>query len=144
MKAKVYAVLIMLFLSINASAQASEEGQIDSIQQQKFVLSSKNEVASSGKYKRLQIFINYYEEDRTYVIAAHSEREINCYLEIKDQDDNVIYFKPVSIHPGANYLPLETEDGTQTMFKLYFEDNWSGTTAAYVFRFVKEITYSRK
>jgi hypothetical protein len=144
MKAKIYTAL-MLLVSINGYSQGiMENAQIDSTAEQKFVLASKNEVASSGRYKHLQVLINYNSLDAEYSVYVHSGKEINCNLEIKDQDDNVIFFKPLVLHEGDNYIPIETEDGTQTCFKLFFENPGNENSALYVFRFVKEITYSRR
>ncbi len=138
-------LIMLIFFSFNSIAQdQSNNSQIDSQLVKKFILSSRNDAAESGKFKNLDLNIFYSDSKKSYVLQLISNKEINSYLEVKDQDDNVIYFHEVNLTVGVNNIKLDTEEGDQTLFSFSFQDLKTAKPAIIVYRMQEEIVYSSK
>ena len=106
----------------------------DTVIEKKFVLNAVNEGVASPKYKSVEINIGWNNMDKTYQAIISSKKNIHSYLEIRDWDDNVIYFKEISLVPGVNIIPLVTEDNNQNMFTFSFQSIRNATPANYVMK----------
>lgn len=136
---------MLIFFSFNSMAQdQSLASQTDSQLVKKFILSSRNDAAESSKFKNLDVNIFYSDSKKSYVLQLISSKEINSYLEVKDQDDNVIYFHEVNLTEGVNNIELDTEEGDQTLFSFSFQDLKTAKPAIIVYRMQEEIVYSSK
>jgi hypothetical protein len=127
---------ILLFASVSAVASnaATPTFPSDTLIEAKYALSSRNAEAQSGKYKKLDLALSYDAATRTFTLDAQSEREIDAYLEISDQDENVIYFKQTQIKPGDNRITFVAEDGHQSLFRLSFSEPYADKPAVFIIR----------
>src|SRR5688572_7192839 len=120
---KIYIVVLLsaFVLDFNANA-AFATNPSDTLREAKYVLSSRNAEAQEGRYKKLDLALSFDSNKRIYNLELTSERFINAYIEISDQDENVIYFKQHEIKEGKNVISFVAEDGHQSLFRLSFSE----------------------
>ena len=130
---KVYFLLFAAASAVSTNVSALTTPS-DTLQNAKYALSSRNAEAQSGKYKKLDLTLSYDVNTRSYVLKLDSEREISAFLEITDQDENVIYFKQTEIKPGNNRISFVAEDGLQSLFRLAFSEPYATKPAVFIVR----------
>ena len=128
-------LLFSLLLTFNLSFAAP---LTDTLRESKYLLSSRNEEAQGGKYKRMDMNLSYNAATKTFTLDITAAKDLNAYLEISDQDENVIYFKDVDIREGKNRITFEAENGHQTLFRLAFSQPSAPKPAVFIIR--EEIT----
>lgn len=128
----------VLLLICNPSLSVAGTFPADTVKSSKYTLSSRNDAAQVGKYKKVNVNVVFDEVSKQYVLNLESDKPINAYLEVSDQDENVIYFKPVSFK-GRTQITLTTEDGPQLLFKLAFSEPASTHQPTYIIRAYEEI-----
>jgi hypothetical protein len=114
---------VLLFLSLSFSGignLAFATTPTDTLKEPAYALSSRNGEARSGKYKHVDVALAFNANTNVYTLDVSSEKPFDAYLEITDQDENVIFFKPVEFKPGRNRIAFEAENGHQALFRLSF------------------------
>lgn len=135
-----FTLLLLMFLQFsNIPVYSVAVAPPDTVLTSKFTLSSRNAVAQLGKYKRVNVNVEFDDHQRTYYLNINSDKELNAFLEVSDQDENVIFFKQVEIKAGKNRLPLVTEDGPQSLFRLTFSETASEKQAIFIIRAFEDV-----
>ena len=128
-------ILLLLSLSVLLTGQtALATAPSDTLKDATYSLSSRNAEAQSGKYKQMDIALAFNPNTRSYTLDITANRDFNTYLEISDQDENVIYFKPIEIREGRNRVAFVAEDGEQTLFRLAFSEPTASKPAVFIIR----------
>lgn len=107
----------------------------------KFSLDSRNPTAQSGKYKNFKPEIEYVQKENGYYLCMKESKGYHVYIQIKDDDDNVILFKEEHIAPGNSTIKFETEEGEQKSFKVTFQELDGSKSATYMFESYDELVY---
>jgi len=128
-------ILLLLSLSVLLTGQtALATAPSDTLKDATYSLSSRNAEAQSGRYKQMDITLAFNPNTRSYTLDITANRAFNTYLEISDQDENVIYFKPIEIREGRNRVAFVAEDGEQTLFRLAFSEASASKPAVFIVR----------
>ena len=106
----------------------------DTLREAKYNLSSRNAEALTGKFKKIDLALSFDKNARNYTLTIQSEKEIDTYLEISDQDENVIYFKQIAIKDGTNRISFIGEDGNQSLFRFAFSEPYAEKPAVFIVR----------
>lgn len=130
---KIYLLLLISASTVNSNI-VSATNPSDTLRESKYSLSSRNAEALSGKYKKLDLALTLDSKTKIYTLDLIAEREINAYIEITDQEENVIYFRQLEIKEGKNQLTFVGEDGVQTLFRLSFSEPSAIKPAVFIIR----------
>ncbi len=139
-------ILFLLFLhtalSVAVHAQTVDDKKpIDSLMVRKYSLDSKNETAQSGKYKNFKPEVVFNKQENAYYLSMIDSKGYHVYIQIKDDDDNVILFKETQIETGNTSIKFETEEGEQKSFKVTFQELDGSKSATYMFESYDELVY---
>jgi len=131
-------IYILLFVSASLfgsnALTASASNPSDTLREAKYLLSSRNAEAQTGRYKKLDLALAFDASTHSYALTLIAERAINAYLEISDQDENVIYFKQTEIKEGQSRITFVAEDGHQGLFRLSFSEPGALKPAVFIIR----------
>lgn len=123
-------------------AQSTEEKMpMDSLLIRKYSLDNKNEAAKSGKYKNFIPEILYDRETNSYYLSLKEAKGYHVYIQIKDQDDNVILFQETNVESGNTKMKFDTEEGEQKSFTVSFQEIDGSKSAIYAFESYDELVY---
>lgn len=138
-------LLLFILLAASVAAASAQSGDapkpIDSLKVRKYSLDSKNATAQSGKYKHFKPEIIFNKEENAFYLSMSESKGYHVYIQIKDDDDNVILFKETVIEPGHSMIKFETEEGEQTNFKVTFQELDGSKSATYIFESYDELVY---
>lgn len=133
--------LIFAIVGVAGAQSGDVQKPIDSVMVRKFSLDSKNATAQSGKYKHFKPEILFNKSENAFYLSMSESKGYHVYIQIKDDDDNVILFKETVIEPGNSKIKFETEEGEQTNFKVTFQELDGSKSATYVFESYDELVY---
>lgn len=128
-------ILLLLSLTVLTLGQSALAiAPSDTLKEASYALSSRNSEALSGKYKHADLALTFNPNTKSFTLDFTSTKAFNTYLEISDQDENVIYFKPIEIKEGRNRVAFVAEDGPQSLFRLAFSDPGASKPAVFIIR----------
>lgn len=128
-------ILLLLSLTVLTFGQSAlAVAPSDTLKEASYALSSRNAEAQTGKYKRVDLTLAYNPNTKSFTLDITSAKAFNTYLEISDQDENVIYFKPIEIREGRNRVAFVAEDGPQGLFRLAFSEPSATKPAVFIIR----------
>jgi len=133
-------ILLLLSLTVLTSGQtALAIIPSDTLKEASYALSSRNAEAQSGKYKHIDLTLAFNPNTKSFTLDITSNKDFNTYLEISDQDENVIYFKPIEIREGRNRVAFVGEDGPQSLFRLAFSEPSATKPAVFIIRDISTV-----
>jgi hypothetical protein len=141
---KRFLILLLLQATLSAAVQAQtneDKKPVDSVMVRKYSLDSRNTTAQSGKYKNFKPEVIFKKEENAYYLSMKDSKGYHVYIQIKDDDDNVILFKETQIEPGNSLIKFETEEGEQKNFKVTFQELDGSKSATYIFESYDELVY---
>lgn len=130
---KIYVLLFVVATALANNASALNPPS-DTLREAKYSLSSRNAEAQSGKFKKVDLALAFDRNTKSYGLTIGSEKEIGAFLEISDQDENVIYFKQIEIKAGTTKISFIGEDGNQTLFRFAFSEPYAEKPAVFIIR----------
>lgn len=131
---RLYLLFSLSAFFLVSNANAASNGPSDTLRETKYSLSSRNAEAQTGKYKKLDLGLGFNANARSFTLTLASERDIDAYVEITDQDENVIYFKQTRIKEGNNELSFVAEDGHQSLFRVSISEPSATKPAVFIIR----------